>query len=297
MANKKNNAIREPMSWRIFNVFNIIFMCATMLVMFYPVWHVLMASFSNSGMLMKNTRLLLKPAGFSWSAYEYVVTNPMIPIGYRNTLIIVVVGTAINLLMTMLSAYFLSRKNQTVTKAAMIFVMITMFFSGGMIPGFLNIKDLGIYDTLWALMLPTAVSVFNTIILRTAFMGVPDSLEESATIDGAGDLTILFRIYVPLSGAVLAVLVLYYGVGHWNSWFNAMLYLQNRKLQPLQLVLRQILIQNDVSDMIQQSTDEEQIAETIKYAVIVVATVPILSIYPFLQRYFVQGVLVGAVKG
>ena len=297
MAKKKGNVIREPMSWRIFNVLNIVFMCFIMVVMFYPVWHVLMASFSNSGMLMKNTGLLIKPAGFSWSAYKYVVTNPMIPIGYKNTLIIVVVGTSINLLMTMLSAYFLSRKDQTITKAAMIFVMITMFFSGGMIPGFLNIKDLGIYDTLWALMLPTAVSVFNTIILRTAFMGIPDSLEESAWIDGAGDLTILFRIYVPLSGAVLAVLVLYYGVGHWNSWFNAMLYLQNRKLQPLQLVLRQILIQNDVSDMLQQSTDEEQLAETIKYAVIVVATVPILSIYPFLQRYFVQGVLVGAVKG
>lgn len=294
---KNANRIKAGKGWRVFNVCNIIFMICIIVVMFYPIWHVLMASFSNSGLLMKNNGLLLRPAGFSLSAYQYVARNPMIPVGYRNTLIVVICGTSINIVMTTLSAYFLSKTKQTLNKYVMMFIMATMFFSGGMIPGFLNIKSLGIYNTLWALMLPTAISTFNTIILRTSFMSLPDSLEESAKLDGAGEITILFRIYVPLSSAVLAVLVLYYGVGHWNSWFNAMLYLQDRRLQPLQLVLRQILIQNDVSDMMQASTDKEQIAETIKYAAIVVATLPILCLYPFLQKYFVKGVLVGAVKG
>ena len=294
---KQKNAIKQSTGWRVFNVFNILFMCFMILIMLYPVWHVTMASISNSGMLMKNTGILLKPAGFSLAAYRYVANSPMIPIGYRNTLVIVIVGTSINILMTLLSAYFLSRKNQTITPLVMKFIMFTMFFSGGMIPGFLNIRDLGLYNSLWALMIPGAVSTFNTIIMRTAFLSLPDSLEESAMLDGASELTILFRVCVPLSTAVIAVLVLYYGVGHWNSWFNAMLYIQDRKLQPLQLVLRQILIQNDISDMIQQTTDQELIAETIKYAVIVVATAPILCLYPFLQKYFVKGVLVGAVKG
>lgn len=297
MANRNANKIKEPLGWRIFNVGNIVLMLLISFVMAYPVWHVLMASISNSGMLMAHRGVLIRPAGFSTAAYNYVAQNPMIPIGYRNTIIIVVAGTALNILMTICSAYFLSRRNQAITKYVTIFIMFTMFFSGGMIPGFLNVRDLGIYDTLWALILPTAVSTFNTIILRTAFMSLPDSLEESAMLDGANDFVILFKICVPLSTAVLAVLVLYYGVGHWNSWFNAMLYLQDRKLQPLQLVLRQILIQNDVTDMIQQSADQEQISETIKYAVIVVATAPILCLYPFLQKYFVKGVLVGAVKG
>ncbi|MGI6671431.1 MAG: carbohydrate ABC transporter permease [Christensenellales bacterium] len=291
------NRIKDSMSWRIFNVANITFMVFLAFIMAYPVWHVLMASLSVSGKLMAHSGVLLLPKGFSTAAYTYVANNPMIPLGYRNTLIVVIIGTTINILMTICSAYFLSRRNQTITKHITIFIMFTMFFSGGMIPSFLNVRELGLYNSLWALMLPGAVSTFNTLILRTAFLSLPESLEESAMIDGANDLTILVRICVPLSTSVLAVLVLYYGVGHWNAWFNAMLYLQDRTLQPLQLVLRQILIQNDVTEMIQQSTDQDLIAETIKYAVIVVATAPILCLYPFLQKYFVRGVLVGAVKG
>lgn len=297
MRGSNANKIKDSTGWRIFNVCNIAFMIFLSFIMAYPIWHVLMASFSNAGMLMAHRGPLFVPAGFSYSAYEFVAQNPMIPIGYRNTLIIVIGGTTLNILMTICSAYFLSRRNQAITKFVTMFIMFTMFFSGGMIPGFLNVKDLGIYDTLWALILPGAVSTFNTIILRTSFMSLPDSLEESAMLDGANDWTILTKICVPLSTAVLAVLVLYYSVGHWNSWFNAMMYLQNRKLQPLQLVLRQILIQNDVTDMVQQTADDEPIAETIKYAVIIVATVPILCLYPFVQKYFVKGVLVGAVKG
>lgn len=294
---KAKYGIKDSATWRVFNVCNISFMVFLALITAYPVWHVLMASLSVSGKLMAHSGVLLIPEGFSAAAYTYVANNPMIPIGYRNTLIVVVFGTALNIFMTICSAYFLSRSNQAITKYVTMFIMFTMFFSGGMIPGFLNVRDLGLYNSLWALMLPGAVSTFNTLILRTAFLSLPDSLEESAMLDGANDFTILIRICVPLSTAVLAVLVLYYGVGHWNAWFSAMLYLQDRKLHPLQLVLRQILIQNDVTEMIQQSTDQDQIAETIKYAVIVVATAPILCLYPFLQKYFVRGVLVGAVKG
>lgn len=297
MARKNMNRIKDPMGWRIFNVCNIVFMVFVAVIMAYPLWHVLMASISNSGKLMAHQGVLLLPAGLSTTAYDYVARNPMIPIGYRNTIIVVLAGTAINIVMTTLSAYFLSRKNQVLVRPVTLFVMFTMFFSGGMIPGFLNIRSLGLYDSLWALILPGAISTFNTIILRTAFLSLPDSLEESAMLDGASDLTILFRICIPLSTATIAVLVLYYAVGHWNSWFSAMLYLQDRKLQPLQLVLRQIVIQNDVTEMLQTSSDQELLSETIKYAVIIVATIPILCLYPFLQKYFVKGVLIGAVKG
>jgi len=266
-------------------------------VTIYPMLHVLFASLSNAPLLMKHQGLLLMPEGFSTDAYIAVFKNEMIPLGYRNTLFIVTVGVAVNLILTSLGAYYLSRKDQFLVKYIMMFVVFTMFFSGGMIPSYLNVKQLGIDNTLWALIFPVGISTFNLIILRTSFLGIPDSLDESAKLDGAGHWTILTRIYIPLSKAVLAVLVLYYGVGHWNAWFNAMIYLRNRDLYPLQLILREILIANDTSSMLQINADVNQVAETIKYAVVIVATAPILCLYPFLQKYFVKGVLIGAVKG
>lgn len=291
------NKIKLSAGEHAFNIFNIVFMLLLMIVCFYPMLHVLWASLSNSTALMKHEGLLLWPAGFSTSAYKAVAQNAMIPKSYLNTLFIVLVGTTLNLVMTSLGAYFLSRKDQAITKYMMIFIMITMFFSGGMIPSYLNVRSLGMYNSIWALIIPAAMSTFNLIILRTNFLAIPESLEESAKLDGAGHLTILIQIILPLSKAVMAVLVLYYGVGHWNSWFSAVMYIQDRQLYPLQLVLREILINNDVNAMLNVSADVEQLADTIKYAVVIVTTLPILCLYPFLQKYFVKGVMVGAVKG
>ena len=181
----------------------------------------------------------------------------------------------------------------------MIMIMITMFFSGGIIPFYLTVKMLGMYNSLWSLIIPSGISTYNLIIMRTSFIGIPDSLEEAAYIDGAGHVRVLTQVIIPLSKSIIAVMVLYYGVAHWNEWFNAMIFLNDRGKFPLQLVLREILIQNDTNSMTQGvgAADGISVAESVKYAVIIVATVPILCIYPFLQKYFVKGVMVGALKG
>ncbi len=289
--------IKESLGERIFNIFNICFMCILMVLTIYPILYVVFASLSRAGDLMRHTGLLFRPAGFSTAAYSNVFNNPMIASGYKNTIIVVVGGVIINMILTVMGAYFLSRRDQVITKYAMIFIIITMFFSGGMIPNYLNVRSFKLDNTLWSLILPTALSTFNLIIMRTTFLSIPDSLEESAKLDGANHFVILTRIFLPLSQATIAVLVLYYGVSHWNSWFGAMMYIRDRSLYPLQLILREILIANDVSAISAVGTDTEMVAETIKYAVIIIATLPILCLYPFLQKYFVKGVMVGAVKG
>jgi putative aldouronate transport system permease protein len=284
---------------KIFTGFNVLFMLFIMIVTLYPILHVFFASFSDSDLLMAHRGVLLKPIGFTASAYTMVFKNPMIVRGYINTLIVVVGGVIINIFMTSLGAYVLSRKNVPWKNAVMFFIVFTMFFSGGLIPFYFTVKQLHIDNTYWALILPGAISTFNLIIMRTSFAAIPDSLEESARIDGASHYTILWKIVMPLSKPVIAVMVLYYAVGHWNSWFNAMIFLKDRSLYPLQLILREILIQNDTASMTQGvgAMDQEAIGESIKYAVIVVATLPILCVYPFLQKYFVKGVMIGAVKG
>jgi putative aldouronate transport system permease protein len=294
---KSGQKVRISGAQIAFDSFNILFMLMFMILMFYPMLYVVFASFSNSSRLMAQTGFLIKPVGFSLAAYTSVIRNQMIPAGYLNTLFIVFVGTTINIILTSFGAYYLSRKGQTAGRAVGLFILFTMFFSGGMIPVFLNVDSLGLTNKIWAVIIPNAINTFYLFIMRTAFAGVPDSMEESAKLDGANHLTILFRIYMPLSKAVLAVMILYYGVDHWNSWFNAMLYFRDRSLYPLQLILREILISNDISQMANMAADTEQIAETIKYAVIVVATLPILCLYPFLQKYFVKGVMIGAIKG
>ena len=184
-------------------------------------------------------------------------------------------------------------------KPVMVMIVITMYFSGGIIPMYFTVQQLGLMDSLWSLILPSAVNTFNLIIMRTSFASIPAELEEAATVDGAGHFTMLFRIIMPVSMAVVAVVTLYYAVGHWNSWFNAMIYLTDRQKFPLQLILREILIQNDTSTMTVNVDIGEQslVGDTIKYAIIIVATVPILCIYPFLQKYFVKGVMIGSLKG
>lgn len=292
--------IKESPGERVFNVCNILIMIVLLVITLYPILYVLFASFSNPGMLMMKTGPLWKPEGFSLASYEVVFQNPNIWQGYKNTLIILVFGVIINLLLTMIAGYVLSRKYLMLRRFLTLMIVFTMYFNGGLIPFYLTVKNLHLDNSLLSLIIPTAISTYNMIIMRTAFAAVPDSMEESAKLDGANQTTILFRIMVPLVMPTLAVLLLYYGVSHWNSWFNAMIFLNRRRdLFPLQLVLREILVQNSTADMTQGigMDDAEMVSETIKYSVIVVATVPILLLYPFLQRFFVKGVMIGAVKG
>lgn len=261
----------------------------------YPLYHVLMASFSDSNRLLSHTGLLLVPDGFSLDAYGKVLSNPNIATGYRNTLFLVVFGTALNLVMTTLGAYGLSRKNLYFGNAIMMMIVFTMFFGGGLIPEFMLVSNtLHLRGSLLAVMIPSAISTYNLIVMRTSIQALPESLIESAKIDGAGEFKVLWRIVVPLSLPIISVMVLFYAVGHWNSWFSAAIYLRDRELFPLQLVLREILILNNTNAG--ESGDMEAIGESIKYATIIVATAPILAVYPFLQKYFVKGVMIGAIK-
>lgn len=278
-----------------FTVLNTAFMLMIIIVTLYPILYVFFASISDPEQLVKHSGLIWKPLGFSMSSYRMVLKNPMIATGYQNTLINVVLGTAINLFMTSIGAYVLSRKGYMWKKALMLGIIFTMFFQGGMIPSFLLVSGLGLKDTRWALLIPGAISTYNLIIMRTSFQSVPDSLEESAKMDGAGDFTVLMRIVLPLSKPIIVVMLLYYGVAHWNSWFSPMIYLQSRTLYPLQLILREIIISSDLSSM-DGGMDLGRIGAAVKYASIMVSTLPILAVYPFLQRYFVQGVMIGAVK-
>lgn len=268
------------------------------IVTLYPLLYVIFASVSDAGALIAFKGILWKPLGFSLEAYRSVMDNPGILAGYRNTLFILIFGVTINLFMTALGAYVLSRKNVMWNKVFMFMIVFTMFFHGGLIPLYLIVKNVGLLDSLWATIIPFSMSTFNLIIMRTSFMGIPDGLEESAKIDGANHFTILFRIILPLSMPVIAVMVLYYAVDKWNGWFYASVFIKSRELFPLQLVLREILISNSTDSMSTgvSAADRHQIGETIKYATIVVATLPVLCIYPFVQRYFVKGVMVGSLK-
>lgn len=291
--------IKDSKGQRIFNVVNIIFMIFMITITLYPMLYVLFASLSNPSEYMAHQGVLLKPLGLSLGSYKAVMKNPMILSGYRNTIFVVGVGVVFNVIMTALGAYVLSRKGLMLKGFLMFSIVFTMFFSGGLIPFYFTVKELRLDNTLWALIIPGLISTYNMIIMRTAFNGVPDSLEESAKLDGASHWIILFKIMIPLTLPTIAVMVLYYGVAHWNSWFNAMIFIRKRELFPLQLILREILIANDTNSMIQNANagDQEMLSETIKFAVIIVSTVPILCLYPFVQKYFVKGVMIGAVKG
>lgn len=288
--------IKIPLGERIFYVADAVFMIILCAIIIVPLLHVLAGSFSDGTKYMTHSGLLLWPIDFTLDAYKQVVNNKNIWSGYTNTLFIVVVGTSLNLIFSIVAAFVLSRKDYLLKRAFNLMVVFSMYFSGGMIPFFLVVKGVGLYNSIWSLIIPSLISVFNLVIIRTAMVGVPESLEESAQLDGAGLLTVLFRILVPLIKPTIAVIALYYAVSHWNSWFNAMLFIKKRSMYPLQLILREIIIQNDLSAT--SSGDEAFfMSETIQFATIVVATVPVLCIYPFIQKYFVKGVMVGAVKG
>ena len=291
--------IKQNQAYLVFTLFNTIFLIFLSVITVYPLLHVFFASVSNAYYVVQHQGIMLYPIGFHFAAYKMVFQNPMIAKGYKNTLIYMTLGTIINIILTSLTAYVLSRKNLMLKNQLMLFAVFTMFFSGGIIPNYLIVRNLGMINKIWALVLPTAMSTFNMIIMRTAFMAIPDSLEESARIDGANDFIILFRIILPLSKAVLSVIILFYAVSHWNAWFHASIYLRNREMYPLQVILREILLANNTDTMLTgvHSADKGPVGEIVKYAAIIVATLPILLLYPFLQRFFEKGVVIGSVKG
>ena len=272
------------------------------IIIVYPLVYVISASFSDA-QAVTSGEMMLWPVRPTLGNYMQVFENKSIMLGYRNSLFLLFAGTAINLLMTILAAYPLSRRDLWGRNVIMKFITFTMFFSGGLVPTYILIsRTLGLRNTWWALLLPGAISVYNMIIMRTFFAtSIPYELQEAADIDGCSNLGILLRIILPLSGPIIAVLGLYYGVEHWNSYFNAMLYIAEESKQPLQLFLRKVLIVNSVQSLMDMASDEAarqaMRAEVIKYAVIVVASLPMLILYPFVQKFFVKGVMVGSIKG
>ncbi|MCI8386228.1 MAG: carbohydrate ABC transporter permease [Acutalibacter sp.] len=293
--------IKQSKGDRIFDIINIILLIAVTLVILYPLYFIVIASFSDPLEVLAG-KVVLYPKNFSLDAYGMVFKDSSIMTGYRNTIFYTVFGTALNITLSVLAAYPLSRRDFIGRQFLTMVLTVTMFFSGGMIPLYLTVTSLGLLDTVWAILLPGAISVWNVVIIRTYFQtSIPFELTEAAMVDGASNFQLLFRVVLPLSTPVIAVMVLFYGVAHWNAFFNALIYINSKQLYPLQLVLRSILIQNTPSDEMMADLDtaasRQLLAETIKYALIVVATAPIIAVYPFLQKYFVKGIMVGAVKG
>ncbi|AFC30770.1 binding-protein-dependent transport systems inner membrane component [Paenibacillus mucilaginosus 3016] len=280
----------------IFDAVNVVLLCGVIAISFYPMLYIFNSSVSDPDQMLRSRSFMLLPEGFQLEAYKHVFQNPKIFSGYMNTLFYVVVGTAVNLLMTSFAAYGLSRADLFGRKLLMKLITFTMFFGGGMIPTFLLIQNLGMVNSRWAILIPGAISTFYFLIMKTNFESIPDSLIESAKLDGANDFTILFHIVLPLSKAILAVMTLYYAVDHWNDYVAPMLYLRNQDLYPIQIVLRDILISSSTEAMGGGVDTGFAIGENIKYATIIVSTLPIVLVYPFIQKYFVQGALIGAVK-
>ncbi len=291
--------MKRSWSERMFDWVIIWIMAVLVLLTAYPLYYVLIASISDGSRMMAHSGLLLLPYGFHLEAYTKVLANPSIVQGYVNTLFVVCASVVLNMTVTSLAAYVLSRKNVYWNPFFTFLIVFTMFFTGGLIPFYLVVKGMGLMNSLWSLVIPFAVNTFNLIVMRTSFLAIPDSLEESAKIDGANHPTIFARIIIPLSMPVMAVMALYYTVEKWNGWFYASLFLKDRQLFPLQLILREILISNSTDLMLGTTAADQivQVSATLQYATIVVATLPILCVYPFVQRYFVKGVMIGAVKG
>lgn len=271
----------------------------------YPLYQVLVCSFSDPGVVATRNSLLFWPQGFQLDAYRIVFSNKNILTGFRNTILYMLPGTAFRYLITALTAYPLSLKDAKLKRPLMLFMAFTMYFSGGLIPYYLLINRLGIMNTIWVLIIPSGVNVWNIIIMRTQFVSIPDSLKEAAHIDGASALRILISVLLPLSGAVTAVLVLFTMVGYWNMWFEPMIFLTERGMYPLQSVLREILIESNEHMMAGKAgtnvrldpANMQSVKLLIKYANIIVCTVPILAVYPFAQKHFVKGVMIGSLKG
>ncbi|WP_426452822.1 carbohydrate ABC transporter permease [Paenibacillus sp. S-38] len=286
----------------IFDVLNYFVLSVIALIVLYPLYFVFIASISNPTAVL-NGEMWIWPKGITMEGYSRIIQEGSIWRGYQNTILYTSVGTAINVLLTVLAGYALSRKDLYGRSTIMVYLLITMFFSGGLIPTYLVIKKLHLINTMWALILPKAVSLFNVIIARSFFQDtIPVELLEAAKMDGCSDVTFFAKIVLPLSKAIIAVLALFYAVGYWNSFFDALIYLGDERMYPLQLVLRNLLvIQNELASQfvtdVESAEVQQRVASLLKYGVIVIASLPLLVVYPFIQRYFVQGVMIGSVKG
>lgn len=294
---------RVLISDQAFNIIAFAILTFVLIVVFYPLYFLVIASISSPDAIYSGTVTLL-PQQVTFEGYERIFADPSIFTGYRNSAIYTVLGTLISVTLTLTAGYALSRKDLVGRNLFMVFFVVTMFFDGGLIPRYLIVRDLGWINKIWALIIPNAVGVFNLIIARTFFeLTIPDELREAASIDGASNIQFFLQIVLPLSTPIVAVMVLIYAVGNWNSFFDALIYITNEDLYPLQLVLRNILTQSDVTanaamlSGVTSYADQQRVTELIKYGMIIVASLPLIVLYPFLQRYFVKGMLIGAVKG
>lgn len=284
----------------VFEIINHLIMILLVIITLYPCYYVLVASVSDPTRIYEGSGMLLYPKGFSLGAYKNVLSYAPLWKGYLNTIFYVGVGGFLAVVSTVMTAFALTRRDLPFKNFITMAIIFTMYFTGGLIPLFLVIKGLGMLNTRWAILLPNVITTYNLIITMSYFRGLPYELEEAAKIDGANDYRILLQIMIPLAKPIIAVISLYYMVAIWNSYFGAMIYLTDRDLYPLQLVLREILIQGDTASVggaAASAGDVQSYAENLKFAVIVVSTIPILCVYPFIQRYFVKGVTIGAVKG
>lgn len=296
----KQNRIQESMGDRVFYIINGTILVILTLTVLYPIVLVLSNSFSSPNAVASG-RVFLWPVELSVEGYKRVLENPNVYKGYFNSAFYTIVGTIINLIMTMICAYPLARKDLPYGGFFSLLFAICMLFGGGMIPSYILVNQLGLMNTRWALLLPGALSIYNMIIARTSIQSIPGELLEAAYIDGCSDARYFVQVVVPLSKATIAVLALYYAVGHWNSYFSAFLYLSDRNKYPLQIVLREILIMGqiaaeDISDP-DSAAEIQGLAELLKYALIVVSSLPMMIIYPFAQKYFLKGVMIGSIKG
>ncbi|WP_262315806.1 carbohydrate ABC transporter permease [Lacticaseibacillus parakribbianus] len=300
--------IKDTKADRIFKYFLYLFILLAVLIVIYPLIYIISASVSDPT-AVNSGAMWLWPKGFSLEGYEVILKYKDIWRGYGMTIFYTVAGTAISLFMTLPCAYAISRPDFSGKKWFTTFMLVTMFLNGGLIPSYLLIKSMGMLNTVWAILLPGAVSVYNIVVTRAFFQSnVPWEMQEAAKIDGASDFQIFFRIVLPLSAPIIAVMALFYGVGIWNSYFSSLVYLQNKALYPLQMVLRQILVLQDIqqgaatgsavtASAAEAMERKAELAAIIKYGVMIVSSLPVILVYPFLQRFFVKGVLIGSLKG
>ena len=297
---RKHHPIRDTLGDKLFYAVCYLITALFMLAVLYPLVYILSASFSSADAITSG-RMWLYPVDFSLVGYRYILKYDAIWLGYRNTLFYTFAGTLINVAMTMTCAYGLSRRGMRGRRFFTMLFTFTMIFSGGMIPNYLLMKDLRLLNTVWCMLLPGAISAYNLIVAKTFIENsIPGDLLEAARIDGCSDVRFFFSIVLPLSKAILAVLLLMYAAAHWNAYFNAFLYLTDKRLYPLQIFLRQILVQSNMSaDMLdpEAMAQMQTLQQILKYAVIVVSTAPMLCLYPFVQKYFRQGVMIGSIKG
>jgi len=296
----KGKRIRSSRADRIFDILNMVFLTICLLVVAYPLYFIVIASVSDPTAVYAG-KVILWPARFTTEGYRRILDYASFFTGYRNTIVYTTVGTAVNVLITIPGAYALSRKDLPGRNIIMMGITFTMIFSGGLIPTYLLVLQLKLYNTMWALILPVAVSAWNLIVARTFFQQtIPDELLEAATLDGASNTQFFLRIVLPLSKSIIAVMILFYAVNHWNGYFNALIYMKSADRYPLQLVLRNILFENSLGDMVEDASTlalQQRLGDLIKYGIIIASSLPLLILYPFLQRYFIQGVMIGAVKG